>query len=68
MSNRTYDILKYVCMFVLPALSALILSLGQIWSFPYYEQIALTVSAINTFLGCCLGISSSRYYKANNQL
>lgn len=64
MSNKTYDILKFIALKVLPALATLILALGAIWHLPYYEAIAATITAIDTFLGAILGISSNEYQKA----
>jgi hypothetical protein len=68
MSNKTYDILKYIALYGLPALATLILALGMIWSIPYTEQIAATITAIDTFLGALLGISSREYRKAQNAI
>lgn len=63
MSNKTYDILKDIALYVLPALATLILTLGGIWGFPYAEAIAGTITAIDTFLGAILKISSINYDK-----
>ena len=35
--------------------------LAQIWKLPYPEQIVGTITAIDTFLGCLLGISTLNY-------
>lgn len=61
MSNQTYDTLKYIALYVLPALATLILTIGGIWGIPYSEAIAATITAIDTFLGAILGISSKKY-------
>lgn len=63
MSNKTYDILKYVAQIVLPALGALYFALSQIWGLPYGEQIVGTITALDCFLGAILGISTVRYNK-----
>lgn len=65
MSNKTYDILKNIALYVLPALATLILTLGGIWGLPHSEAIAATITAIDTFLGTLLKISSNNY--ANEQ-
>lgn len=62
MSNDTYDILKFICQIILPATATLYFALAGIWGFPYGEQIVGTITAIDTFLGVCLGISSKNYY------
>ena len=61
MSNRTYDILKWVALVFLPALGTLYFALAGIWNFPYGEQIVGTITAIDTFLGVLLGVSSMKY-------
>lgn len=61
MSNKTYDILKYIAQYVLPAIGTLYFALAGIWGLPYGEQIVGTVTAIDTCLGVLLGISSARY-------
>lgn len=69
MSNKTYDVLKWVQRIALPALGTLYLTLGSIWTgvidLPYPEQIAATVMAVDTFLGVLLGISSAQYHAQN---
>lgn len=65
MSNKVYDILKYVCMIVLPALGTLYLTLSGIWGLPYGEAVAGTITAIDTFLGAILMISSKNYNMRN---
>lgn len=63
MSNKIYNILKWVCLIALPAVSTLYFALAGIWGFPYGEQIVGTISAIDAFLGCLLGISTVSYNK-----
>lgn len=61
MSNKTYDILKYIAQIGLPALGALYFALAKIWGFPYGTEIVGTIAAIDAFLGALLGISSKGY-------
>lgn len=63
MTNKTYDILKYIAQIVLPALGALYAALSPLWNLPYAEAIVGTIAAIDTFLGALLQISSNKYYK-----
>lgn len=63
MSNKTYDILKYIAQVVIPAVGTLYFALAGIWGFPYGEQIVGTLTAIDTFLGVLLKLSSDNYYK-----
>ena len=61
LSNKTYDILKWIALYLLPALGTLYFALAGIWNFPYGEQIVGTITAVDTFLGVILGISSAQY-------
>ena len=66
MSNKMYDILKYIAQIGLPALGALYFALSTIWGFPYGEQLVGTITAIDAFLGALLGISTVQYKKKND--
>ena len=63
MSNKLYDVLKWVAQLLLPALGTLYFALAGIWGFPYGEQIVGTITAVDTFLGVILGISTAQYKK-----
>ena len=64
LKNKTYDILKWVLLTVIPALILLITTLGTIYNFEDISNIiCLTISAIATFISSILGISSSNYKK-----
>jgi hypothetical protein len=65
MSNKLYDVLKYVAQIGLPAVGTLYYALSAIWGLPYGEQIVGTITAVDTFLGTLLMISSSAYRKEN---
>ena len=60
MSSKTYDNLK-ILVIVINAGIACWIAIGEIWGFPYVEQIAGTASAIAGFIGALLKISSDRY-------
>ena len=61
MSDRTYDILKYIAQNVLPAIGTLYFAIASIWGLPYGEQIVGTITAVDAFLGAILRISTMRY-------
>ncbi len=64
MTNSTYDILKHVCLIIMP-LGTLIAAICTIWGIQYAEEITATAAAIDTFLGACLGVSSANYTEPN---
>lgn len=63
MDNEQYDILKYIAQIVIPAVGTLYFALAGIWGLPYGEQVVGTLTAIDTFLGVILGISTANYNK-----
>ena len=62
-SNRTFDVLKWVITVFLPAVTALYLTLANIWGWEYSEAIGATLAAVITFGSTILGISSINYQK-----
>ena len=63
MSNKMYDVLKWVALVVLPAIAIFYESLAGIWGLPFAEQIPDTIVVIDLFLGTLLGVSSEAYKK-----
>lgn len=63
MSNKAYDIIKWIVVIVLPALGTLYFALASIWGLPYGEEIVGTITAIDTFLGAVMMISTAQYNK-----
>ena len=63
MSNKVYDVLKWIAMVCLPAIGTLYFVLAGIWGFPYGEEIVGTITAVDTFLGVLLGVSTAQYNK-----
>lgn len=62
LSNRTYDILKWVALVVIPASATLVLTVGKIWGLPYYDNIGATISAVGLFIAAIIGVSSKDFY------
>ena len=65
LNDKTYDTLKWIAMYLLPAAGTLYFALAGIWGLPYGEQVVGTITAVDTFLGVILGISTAQYNKAN---
>lgn len=63
LNDKVYDILKWIALYLLPALGTLYFALSGIWGFPYGEEVVGTITAVDTFLGVVLGISSATYNK-----
>lgn len=66
MSNKVYDVLKWMAILFLPALASLIKGVFAVWNIPYGDPIAQTIIYFQIFLGAILGISHIQY-KANQE-
>lgn len=66
LSNKMYDVLKWVALVALPALSALYLGLAELWGLPAGQQVSGTIALADTFLGALLSVSSVRYAREAN--
>ena len=63
MTNKTYDILKWIALILLPALATFYAAIAAVWGLPYSEQVVGTITAVDTLLGTLLKISSDNYKK-----
>lgn len=60
-SNDTYNRIKWVAQYFLPALGTLCYLVCGIWNISVGSQIVGTIVALDTALGVLLGISSANY-------
>ena len=68
LNNKTYDILKWVCIIVLPAMATVYSGIAKIWALPYATEIPQTIIVIDAFLGALLGVSTIQYNKDDTQI
>lgn len=61
LSNRAYDILKWIALALVPASATLILTVGKIWGLANYDNIAATITAIGVFIAAIIGVSTNAY-------
>lgn len=64
LNDKVYDILKWVVIIVLPALATLYAALASVWGWPYSQEVVTTITAVDTFLGAVLCISTVQYNKS----
>ena len=65
--DKLYDILKWVVIIVLPAIATLYAALSAVWAWPYSQEIVTTITAVDTFFGAVLCISTATYNKGGNE-
>lgn len=64
--NNVYDILKWICLIALPAVSAFVLFMGTDLN-EQYELIAKWINGIMILLGSLIGVSTVQYNNARSQ-
>ena len=67
MNNKTYNIIKWVVLIVLPALSTLVGVLGKAYGWGGTDLAVITLTAFTTFLGTITGISAASYNKQQKE-
>lgn len=61
--DKLYDILKWVCLIVIPALSTFYAVLADALGFPYADIVAKIAAGVCTLIGTLIGISNYGYQK-----
>lgn len=67
LKNSTFDKLKWICMFFMPAFAVFTKTITEIWGLPYGDEISSTIVAINVLLSAMLGISNMAYNKQKDE-
>ena len=62
MSNKVYDVLKWILLVAVAPTIALITGLGELYGFDTTLVVG-TISLVATFLGALLGVSNVKYNK-----
>ena len=63
LTDKAYDVMKWLVIIVLPALATLYAALAAVWTWPLADQVVTTITAVDTFLGAVLCISAANYSK-----
>ena len=66
-SNRIYDVLKWVSLVALDAVGLFYKTIATIWSFPFGDEVLATCTALSLLVGALIGISSSTYKKGSGE-
>jgi len=61
--GKMYDVLKWLDIVAIPAITVAYVGLATIWGWPYATEVAKTSAVICTMIGTLLGVSSVQYYK-----
>ena len=63
MSNKTYDVLKWIALVALDAVGVFYKAISTIWGIPYGDEVLATCAALSLLLGTLIGVSSAQYKK-----
>lgn len=64
--DKIYNILKWICLILLPALAFGYGQLADIWNMPMAEQIPKTINLVATIIGILIGVSTYSYKQDND--
>lgn len=65
LSNKVYDILKWVGLVALDAFGNAYEQLANVWNLPYGTEVMRTCSILAVLVGVLLGISTYNYNKGD---
>lgn len=68
MSDKTYNIIKWVTTIVLPAFGAAYFGLAQTWGLPNADAVVGTITIVVTLLGVLMGLSTRAYNALPNMV
>ena len=63
MSNKVYDVLKWIALIALDAVGLFYSTLSTIWELPLGDEVLATCAALSVFIGALIGLSSAQYNK-----
>lgn len=66
-NNKVYDILKWVCLIFLPALSVLYAALDKAFGWGCTETVVPVIAAVGAFIGALIGISCQSYKEQEHE-
>lgn len=61
LSNKVYDVLKWLCLIALPAVSVFYAALDNAFGWGYVQQVGTVLAAVETFIGALIGVSTAAY-------
>lgn len=61
--DKVYDILKWVALLALPAISVFYATIGPVWNLPNVNEVVTTINACSVLVGALIGISTISHNK-----
>jgi len=67
LTDRSYNLMKFIAQIFLPAAASAYFSLSQIWHLPHATEIVGTITVLDAFLGVLLSLSTKWYQNSGAQ-
>lgn len=67
LSNKVYDVLKWIALIALDAVGLFYKTVAIIWNLPLGEEVMNTCVALSVLIGTLIGVSSASYKKKNTE-
>lgn len=64
LSDKTYDILKWISLIFCDAIGVFYKTISTIWHLPYGDEVLTTFAAIGVLIGALIGVSTAQYNKS----
>lgn len=64
--NRAYDLLKWLCLIALPALSVFYAAIDGAFGWGYAATVTTVIAATETLIGSLIGVSTKYYRGGGN--
>lgn len=61
MSNKLYDVLKWVSLVALDAVGLFYQTIADIWSLPFGDEVLKTCVAMSVLIGTLIGVKGMNY-------
>ena len=67
LSDKVYNVLKWICLIALPAIAVFYFAISKIWGLPYGAEITATINAVAVLIGSLIGISQHNLNKEETE-
>lgn len=67
MSNKLYDVLKWVALTACYAFAIFYKQVGEAWGWPHIDQVVTTINAVGLLIGTLIGVEGAVYNSNKNK-
>lgn len=67
LKDSTYDLLKFIAIYIFPSAETFWLTIATVWKLPYGQEIGITIGAVGMLIAGCIGMSIKEYNKEKKE-